>query len=1028
MNKPFLDILAVSLAASLSVCSIYGQGLDNSRQAPHSATKGLTLKEKAPAEKSKVEIAGLKCQSAINPVSVDTPTPKFSWLAESSARGQRQSAFQLLVSDSREGLSRDKGNLWDSGMSRSSGTNAVRYGGKSLASNQTYFWKVRIWDRDGKPTSFSETASFTTGILDPALWQARWIGRGDGVDPVNADGYYTFSKDRLLTGADYLQGGESTEYDKESFTFDGDQTSLVHGCGPGRYEMTILGKRSIYDENAVLMRKNITLSKPVSKALVHVCGLGLYELMINGKRVGEKVYNPAKTNYSKTVLYDSYDVSALLKEGENVLGLVVGNGWFNSLPKRWNWRAPWYGEKRALLQMHLTGSDGDTRVIGSDGSWKVADGPVRRNDPYDGETYDANMELEGWDKPGFDDSAWANAKTVKPPRGELFAQSMPAIQRREFLKPVSVTRLDGGVVRVDFGQNFAGWIRVRMKAKKGQCIVFRYSEELKNGILNFADNVTDHYIAKGAGQEVFEPRFTQHGFQYVEVSGLDDPLLAEDIEGVVIHSAVEPAGTLNCADERIGRIHAAVLLTQLNNLMGYPTDCPQRAERLGWMGDAHLTAEEAIHNFDMDTFYTKWLRDIRMNQEPNGNVSFIAPRQLMEGSAPSFSSGYHLVAWYHYLYYGDKRVLEDHFEAFKRHVDFLTTRTENDILPTDKYGDWLSEVEGWKKGGPELTSTGFYYYMIGITAKTARILGRADDVKKYESLAVRVKDAFNRRFFNQSGHCYEDGSQFTNGFPLFLGLVPDGERAAVFANLVDDIVNKHGGHLTTGIFGIKYVMELLSREGRGDVAWLLATQESDPGWLNMLKGRTTLTEKWQAGWGSGNHIMRGSIDSWFYKELGGIKIDEDAPGFAKVTINPFMPSGLPWAKVSLKTVRGEFRSEWAQSQQGVELKIRIPVGVEAMVHVRADCPQQVSEGGHPAEKAEGVKFVKMEAGHAVFHVLSGNYDFVSRTPPSKNAEHPKDKMIGDGEKSAIHGLTGTIIQRDRLFTPSKVTRTYGVKG
>ena len=274
-------------------------------------------------------------------------------------------------------LSRDKGNLWDSGMISSSQTTAVRYGGKPLESNQTYYWKVGVWDRAGKPAPFSKAASFTMGILDPALWRASWIGRGDGVDPVNADGYYRFNKEGMIVGAN--DDGEPTEYERKSFTFDGDRPSLVHGCGPGRYELTINGERSTYDENSVLMRKSITLSKPVSKALVHVCGLGLYELTINGKRVGDKVFNPAKTNYSKTVLYDTYVVSASLKEGENVLGLMVGNGWFNSLPKRWNWRAPWYGEKRALLQMHVTCSGGDTQVIGSDGSWKVADGPVRRN-------------------------------------------------------------------------------------------------------------------------------------------------------------------------------------------------------------------------------------------------------------------------------------------------------------------------------------------------------------------------------------------------------------------------------------------------------------------------------------------------------------------------------------------------------------------------------------------------------------------------------------------------------------------------
>lgn len=381
--------------------------------------------------RSKPEITELRCQSAINPIGIDLHHPGFSWITESLDRGKLQSACQILVADNKKDIDRDKGNLWDSGKNNTARPGYAIYDGMPLVSNQTYYWKVRIWDEKGEATSYSDPAQFTTSILDPLLWQASWIGRGSGKDPINPEGYYQAKMD-----------------------VDGEGDSIK------------------YDESSLLLRKEYQFSGKVTKAIVHVCGLGLYELMINGEKVGNKVLNPAKTNFNKIVLYDTYDASGLLKKGDNVFCIMLGNGWFNPIPKWWSWRMQWFGEKRAMMQMHITYADGTAQIITTNDTWKIKDGPVRHHCLYDGETYDATKESEGWCRPDYDDSDWINAKTVNPPKGILTAQTFPAIQRIEVRKPVSITYPDDTISLVDFGQNFSGWIRIKIKEKEEQPLFY----------------------------------------------------------------------------------------------------------------------------------------------------------------------------------------------------------------------------------------------------------------------------------------------------------------------------------------------------------------------------------------------------------------------------------------------------------------------------------------------------------------------------------------------------------------------------
>lgn len=634
--------------------------------------------------------------------------------------------------------------------------------------------------------------------------------------------------------------------------------------------------------------------------------------------------------------------------------------------------------------MQITFDDGTTQTLITDASWKIAEGPIQHNCIYDGETYDAMKEIDNWNTPDFDDSLWKNAKDIAAPRGQLMAQDMPAIKKTEIIKPVSIIYTENGSSMIDFGQNFTGWVRIKLHAAKGDSVIIKYAEQEKDGYLDCSTNrdalMKNIYIAKGENEEIYEPCFTYHGFQFVEISGLNYQLSKDEVEGIVVHTDVNPVGTFECSNENINKIHKAVLWSQRANLMGYPTDCPQRDERLGWLGDAHITSEEAIFNFDMHSFYKNWLRGIKLNQETSGDINFISPRTIYEGPAVSWSTGYLIIIWNNYLYYGDKAILEEHYASMKKYVDFLSTLAKNNTLPKDKYGDWLSVDENWARGLPMLNSTAFYYIASTILSKTAQVLDKKNDVQNYSTLAENIKIAFNQKYYDGSKHIYGTGSQYENVMPLFLNLVPESDKKEVMKNLVDDIMIKRNKHLTTGMLGTKYLMELLSREGQNDVAWTLATQTTYPSWIDMLDGFNTLSEKWNSHvLTSHNHVMFGSIDSWFYKYLAGIQIDEKEPGFKNIIIKPCIPDDLEWLKASTNTIKGKVSSEWQKLDGCYKLNVTIPFGSQATVYIPAKSVDDVKENGKLVKYAPEVSFFKMENGCAVFKIGSGEYNFSSES-------------------------------------------------
>ncbi len=876
----------------------------------------------------------LRCEYTINPVGVDSPKPQLSWELESAERDQRQSAYRLLVASTPEALAADRGDVWDSGQVKSPDSVHVAYGGATLSSRQRYHWKVQVWDGDGQPSQWSKPAFWEMALLQATDWKAQWIGSGPATEPRLPEGFFK-----------------------------------------SRKEHTNLIQQVKFEGRSTLLRKEFTVSKPIKRAQVYATGLGYYELSCNGQRVGDRVLAPAKSNYRKWVLYDTYDLTPQLQPGANALGLQLGNGWFNPYLKWWEpYRMQWFGSTRALLQLHIEYTDGSSEVVASDASWKTSPGPVQSACVFDGEVYDATKEIAGWDQPGFRDTTWHNANVVEAPGGVLVSHLMQPIKVVEHLKPVAVTNPKPGVHVFDLGQNFAGWVRLSASGPRGTRIKLCYAEDLKpDGSIDVTSNekalATDVYMMKGIGRETYEPRFTFHGFRYVEVIGYPGAPKLDDLVGCVVHTATESIGEFDCDNALINRIHRATRWAQRSNLMGYPMDCPQRDERLGWFGDAMVSMEEATFNFDLPLFYRQWLNGVRFNQnESNGDISIVSPRPyITDEPDPTWSSAYLVMLWQYYLRYGDREFLATHFDSMRRYVDYLGTQATNHILPQYWIGDWGTIVEGWKEGEPVSVVTAFYYYDTMIVAKAARVLGKQAEAKKYDGLAKQIKVAFNQKFFDAKKKQVEQGTQFGNAFPLFLGLVDEADQSAVLQNILRDL-EKHSNHFNVGVLGAKYLIDALTQAGRADVAFGLATQTGYPSWAHLLEGgRTTLSEFWNLK-GSHNHVMLGSIDGWFYRVLAGIQPDETKPGFEHIIIKPFVPDSLSFVRACAQTSHGRVAVEWKKEGGELKLSVSIPVNCTATVYLPAKSVKAVGS-------SSTLKATRYEGGQASFQVGSGNYEF-----------------------------------------------------
>ncbi len=894
-------------------------------------------------EQSKFSFKKMLVEYAENPITIDDAHPRFSWIIFSGKRNQKQSAYRILVASSSKQLAEDQADLWDSGMIESGATIQHEYAGKDLESNQKYFWKVVILDGSGKVHE-SPVSGFETAILHEAEWKASWIGNGPETEPIPEKGFYGNRKEQA-----------------------GMKDSITH-----------IG-------NSLLLRNEVNLSKKISSAKAFVTGLGYYEFFINGQRVGDHVLSPAKTPYHKYILYDTFDVTSLLTEGKNAFGIHLGNGWYNPYKKWWNqYRMQWFGSKKAIAQIHITYTDGSTQIITTDKDWKWADGPVTYSCVYDGEVHDANLEQHGWNAINFNDSNWKVVTVCAPLKARLVSQRMPAIKVNETFLPKEVKVSVAGMKVFDMGRNFSGWVSIKAKGNKNTRLKIRFAEDIKSdGTIDATSNenakATAEYIMKGIGEEVYEPSFTFFGFRYVELTSENGPFELLDIKGKVVYSANQQAGNFLCDNPLVNKIHKATVWSQKSNMMGYPMDCPQRDERLGWLGDAQVTAEEAMFNFNMALFYENWLYGIRENQdEKTGDLPIISPQPYMPDQGIEWSSTYFTLLWQYYTTYGDKRILQKHYPAMKRYMAFLDSISKDLILPMGWIGDWGSMVKGWKEGQPESVPTAFYYWNARIMANVAEVLGNSTDQEHFRKLSADIREKYNKTYLNNKTGNYNDGSQMANAFPLYLGIVPEEMKRKVLDNLVKDIVVNNATHLTTGVLGTKYMPEALAQNGRADVAWGIINQKTSPSWNEMMKKYTTVCEFWTLKQ-SKNHVMMGSIDAWFYNYIAGIQLDEKNPAFASFQVKPLLMDSLGQGKAEIETIRGKVISNWERHPGLFILNVEVPFNTTAIVYLPGNENDEVKEGKSTLENLEGIESLGYKDGAHVLKVHSGNYQFTSKS-------------------------------------------------
>ncbi len=635
-------------------------------------------------------------------------------------------------------------------------------------------------------------------------------------------------------------------------------------------------KRISPERKSILFRKELEINGTLQNAILSVCGLGFYQLYINGGKVGDYVLTPLETAYRKRVLYDEYDVTHLLTGGVNALGVELGNGRYSSPKKYWGWRAAWYGDPCLALRLTLVYTDGRQETIETDRDWKCDYGAILKNCYYDGETYDANREQAGWSTAGFNDSKWQNALTVEAPSASVQKNTFFHLKKHRTLKPVKVLKKLNGKTIYVFSENISGWVRIRVTGQKGEQIQIRYAEksDAVKGYLDTYSNRnaenTDVYILKGAASEEYEPKFTLHGVSAVEITVEDCMADILEVGAYQVYADLGQDGYFECDNEAINRLHDVILRTQKAAFMSFPMDCPQRDERLGWLGDASVTAGTCLYNFDMRRFYDKFLEDIRgCAHSETGAVSFLAPWHTCS-HAVDFGVGYLVILWERYLFYKDKELLEHHCDSVIKYVDHLGTL--GPILDKTKYGDWMSRDKGWVRGDPACSSSLFYYYALLLTIKILGALGRDSQKQHYISVAEQEKAAILDRFYDAENKSFGNNSQFSLSFALRLGLIPDQDKQAVLERLLADI-KAHDDHLTTGIFGTKHMMEVLKENNEYETAMRLILQDTFPSWLDLIRDKTTLPERWDGG-GSQNHCMFGSIDSIFYSMIAGIRVDE----------------------------------------------------------------------------------------------------------------------------------------------------------
>ena len=908
--------------------------------------------------KASIRPGHLRCEYKVNPLGIDTAWPRLSWVVESDERAQMQSAYRVLVAGSEELLAADTGDVWDSGRVETDQANQVALGEMLCRhyqhddSFQRFFWKVRVWDQDGRPSDWSQTAWWEMAFFALPDWKAKWIGH---VTPPLVD-----------------------------------------------------------DLQAVLcLRKEFSTAsdKRVVRARAYATALGVYRLHLNGQRVGEEILTPGWTDYYKRVQYQTWDVTELVTDGDNAVGMILAPGWFCGRCGFSGMRV--YGDRaHGLVHLRIEYDDGSSEMVTSDDTWKASTGPIRASDVQMGETYDARLEMPGWDAPGFDDGGWSPADVQQWSTVPLVAQYAPPVRQTQELPALAMHRCDDGAYIFDLGQNMAGVMRLKVRGPAGTTVRIRHGEVLDPGGTLHTKNLgyakaTDTYTLKGEGEEVYEPSFTYHGFRYVELTGYPGEPTLDAVTGIVFHTDTPPVGSFECSSEMLNQLQSNIVWSERANSMTIPTDCPQRSERAGWTGDVQIFVRAGCFNMDWASFMTKYMTDVVDAQSEAGAFPDFAPR-IPAGwpgdAAPGWGEVGLIVPWTMYLLYGDRRIIEKHYHAMERWMTYIHEVNPNYLRQNrsnNNVADWLN-VDAYCAW--DVVASAYWVISADLMAKMARVLGRGDDAAKYEDLAAKIREAFPKQHLSADGRVlgenrgrrpgepYEqiDGTDTQTAYllALHLDLLPEADRLKAIEHLLERLADRDW-HLSTGFLGTPHLLSTLTDLGRLDLAYQLLLTDTQPSWGYMVKrGATTMWEAWD-GWdeeiharglthGSLNHYAFGAVGEFLYQTVAGIDVDPERPAYKHIIFRPRLGGGLTYARATHESIHGTIESDWRIEGGAFSWRITVPANTTGTVYVPLAGSRTVTEGGGPADAADGVKFLRAEAGCAVYVVGSGTYQFEAR--------------------------------------------------
>ena len=832
--------------------------------------------------------------------------------------------------------------VWESNKISSDSSVQVAYKGTALQSGKKYIWQVRVWDNDGKASLWSTPASFQMALLNKDDWKAKWIEPG-------------FIEDTLM-------------------------------------------------RPSPLLRKEFSSAKKIISATAYITAHGLYEAQINGQKIGDAYLTPGWTSYHKRLQYQTYDVTNMIKNGNNAIGVMLGNGWYRGIIGFGD-NINVYGKDIALLfQLNIIYNDGSTQTIISDDSWKSSTGAIRYAEIYNGETIDARMEKTGWLMPGYNDAAWSNVKQANFSYDNLIATYNEPVRKHETFKAVRIITTPKGEKVIDFGQNLVGWVVLKVKGNAGDTIKISHAEVLdKQGNFYTANlreaKAQDNYILKGGNEETFEPNFTWHGFQFIKVEGLNGALKPEDFTAVALYSDMQPTGSFTSSNPLINQLQHNIQWGQKGNFLDVPTDCPQRDERLGWTGDAQVFSRTASFNMNVNNFMSKWTKDIAADQFENGSVPFVIPNVLGEGAGGStgWADVSTIVPWNMYIAYGDKRILEDQYSSMKAWVDYMTNQSKNNLWQTGfHFGDWLfyrpfDDNDGRSAVTDKyLIAQCFYAHSTQLLINAANVLGNKNDAAGYSALLQKIKAAFLKEYVTPNGRLVS-GTQTAYVLALNFDMLPDSLRAEAAQRLADNVEN-YDNHLTTGFLGTPYLCHVLTRFGYDSVAYKLLLQDTYPSWLYPVKmGATTIWERWDGikpdstfevpSMNSYNHYSYGAIGDWMYRKMVGIDTYEDGVGYKHIKIQPHIGGGFTNASASLKTYYGTVSNSWKIDSDKIAMDVEIPANTTSSIYIPASSADAVTENHKALSQIKDIKISGSENGYIILSVGSGSYHFEIKKSP-----------------------------------------------